>query len=267
MRSRGRYHRTAFFVLARTAWITLCAAVLVASGFAWATVSTISTGVERSDAIADDAPRSASGRNILIMGLTTRLDLHGEPLPDDVLRRMQAGESDRGGYNANTLILLHIPTSGPAIAMSVPRDNLVPLTSGGEGKIKEAYGRAKVAEEDRLQASGPRDKRALERAGREAGRRAQVQTVSAFLKPADRPPGGDLTGRVPAHRRGARRRGRVPEERHEGPICPVRTSRPVRSTSTRARRCRSFGSGTACRTGTSTARGASRRSSPPWRSG
>ncbi len=181
MRSRGRYHRTAFFVLARTAWIALCAAVLVASGFAWATISTISTGVERSDAIADDAPRSSSSRNILIMGLTTRLDLHGEPLPDDVLRRMQAGESDRGGYNANTLILLHIPASGPAIAMSLPRDNLVPLTSGGEGKIKEAYGRAKVAEEDRLQASGPRDKRALERAGREAGRRAQVQTVSAFL--------------------------------------------------------------------------------------
>ncbi len=181
MQSRGRGHRTAFLVLMRTAWVALCAAVLVASGIAWSTVSTISTGVERSDAIAADAPRSTSGRNILIMGLTTRLDLHGEPLPDDVLRRMQAGESDRGGYNANTLILLHIPVSGPAIAMSVPRDNLVPLASGGEGKIKEAYGRAKVAEEDRLRAAGTHDRRSLERAGREAGRRAQVQTVGAFL--------------------------------------------------------------------------------------
>ncbi|PWK81770.1 LytR family transcriptional attenuator [Lentzea atacamensis] len=181
MQSRGRHHRTAFLVLMRTAWIAVCAAVLVVSGFAWSTVSTISSGVERSYAIPDDAPRSESGRNILIMGLTTRLDLHGEPLPDDVLRRMQAGESDRGGYNANTLILLHIPVSGPAVAMSVPRDNLVPLSSGGEGKIKEAYGRAKVAEEERLQAAGTHDKRTLERAGREAGRRAQVQTVSTFL--------------------------------------------------------------------------------------
>ncbi|MFS8100253.1 LCP family protein [Lentzea alba] len=182
MRSRGRYHRAAGLVVLRTVWIAVCLAVLVISGIAWSTVSTISTGVERSYAIPDDAPRSGSGRNILIMGLTTRLDLHGEPLPDDVLRRMQAGESDRGGYNANTLILLHIPVSGPAVAMSVPRDNLVPLSSGGEGKIKEAYGRAKIAEEDRLRASGVHEKRELERAGREAGRRAQVQTVSAFLK-------------------------------------------------------------------------------------
>ncbi|MDX8035016.1 LCP family protein [Lentzea sp. BCCO 10_0856] len=181
MQSRGGYHRTAFHVLTRTAWVSLCAAVLAASGIAWATVSTISTGVERSYAISDDAPRSTSGTNILIMGLTTRLDLHGEPLPDDVLRRMQAGESDRGGYNANTLMLLHIPASGPAVAMSVPRDDLVPLASGGEGKIKEAYGRAKVAEEDRLREAGAHDRRELERAGREAGRRAQVETVSAFL--------------------------------------------------------------------------------------
>ncbi|WP_157984698.1 LCP family protein [Lentzea terrae] len=170
----------------RTTWVVVCAAVLVVSGIAWSTVATISTGIERSDAIPDDAPRSSSGRNILIMGLTTRLDLHGEPLPDDVLRRLQAGESDRGGYNANTLILLHIPVSGPAVAMSVPRDNLVPLASGGEGKIKEAYGRAKVAEEDRLRAIGQNDKRTLERAGREAGRKAQVQTVAGFLnQPVD----------------------------------------------------------------------------------
>jgi LCP family protein required for cell wall assembly len=181
MQSRGGRHRTVVRVLARTAWVTVCAAVLVVSGIAWSTVSTLSTGVERSYAIPDDAPRSTSGTNILIMGLTTRLDLHGEPLPDDVLRRMQAGESDRGGYNANTLMLLHIPASGPAVAMSVPRDDLVPLASGGEGKIKEAYGRAKIAEEGRLLAAGTPDGRELERAGREAGRRAQVETVSAFL--------------------------------------------------------------------------------------
>jgi LCP family protein required for cell wall assembly len=180
MRSFGRFKR-ALLVILRTVWVAACAAVLVVAGVAWSTVSTISTGVERSHAIADDAPRSASGRNVLIMGLTTRLDLHGEPLPADVLRRLQAGESDRGGYNANTLILLHIPASGPAVAMSVPRDNLVPLSSGGEGKVKEAYGRAKTAEEDRLRAAGLADRRELERAGREAGRRAQVRTVSAFL--------------------------------------------------------------------------------------
>ncbi|GLZ33919.1 hypothetical protein Lesp02_61070 [Lentzea sp. NBRC 105346] len=160
--------------------------MLVVSGVAWSTVSEIETGVQRSHAIPADAPRSANGVNILIMGLTTRLDLDGRPLPDDLLERMRAGESDRGGYNANTLILVHLPHDGTAaVAMSVPRDNLVPLhgvsEGPGEGKIKEAYGRAKEIEERRLRAAGVGDPRELEFGGREAGRRAQVQTVSAFL--------------------------------------------------------------------------------------
>jgi LCP family protein required for cell wall assembly len=173
-------------VLVRALWIVVCAAVLAVSGVAWSTVSELETGVERSHAIPADSPKSAGATNVLIMGLTTRLDLHGNPLPDDLLQRMRAGESDRGGYNANTLILVHVPHSGgPAVAMSVPRDNLVTLSGVPEGpptgKIKEAYGRAKEIEERRLRSLGTHDPRELERAGREAGRRAQVLTVSAFL--------------------------------------------------------------------------------------
>lgn len=168
-------------VLVRALWTAVCAAVLAVSGVAWSTFTELETGVERSYAIPSAPPGPAI--NILIMGLTTRLDLHGEPLPDALLQRMRAGESDRGGYNANTLILLHIPRgAGAAVAMSIPRDNLVQLHGAeGTGKIKEAYGRAKEAEERRLRASGQADPRVLERAGREAGRRAQVLTVSAFL--------------------------------------------------------------------------------------
>ncbi|WP_186763419.1 LCP family protein [Lentzea tibetensis] len=183
MRRRARRHG---LVLVRALWIVMCAALLAVSGVAWSTVSELEAGVERSYAIAPDAPKSQNAVNILIMGLTTRLDLQGQPLPDDLLQRMRAGESDRGGYNANTLILLHIPRDGSAaVAMSVPRDNLVTLSgvpSGPQtGKIKEAYGRAKELEERRLRSSGEDDARVLERAGREAGRRAQVLTVSAFL--------------------------------------------------------------------------------------
>lgn len=172
--------------MVRTTWIIVAVALMVAAGVGWATYQDIDEGVRRSNAIAPDAPRSEHAVNILVMGLTTRLDLNGDPLPDAVLAQLQAGESDRGGYNANTLMLLHIPNDGSqATALSVPRDNFVDLYgipgSPVKGKIKEAYGRAKIAEETKLRAGGLPDKHELEFLGREAGRRAQIQTVSTFL--------------------------------------------------------------------------------------
>lgn len=173
-------------VVVRTTWILVSVVLMVAAGVAWATYRDLDEGVRRSRAIAPDAPRSTGAVNILVMGLTTRLDLNGEPLPDEVLAQLQAGESDRGGYNANTLMLLHIPNDGSrAATLSIPRDNFVELLGvPGEpikGKIKEAYGRAKIAEETRLRSQGVRDTRELEYLGREAGRRAQIETVRAFL--------------------------------------------------------------------------------------
>jgi LCP family protein required for cell wall assembly len=160
--------------------------MMVVAGVAWATYQDLDTGVRRSKAIPPDATRSDGGVNLLVMGLTTRLDLNGDPLPDDILAQLQAGESDRGGYNANTLMLLHIPDDGSqATALSVPRDNFVDLygVPGApvQGKIKEAYGRAKIAEETRLRAAGLQDPHELEYRGREAGRRAQIETVQVFL--------------------------------------------------------------------------------------
>ncbi|MEV0681194.1 LCP family protein [Actinosynnema sp. NPDC050436] len=172
-------------IVTRIAWIATAVAVLVASGVAWATYQDLDSGVRRSRAIPDDAPRSTDGVNVLLIGLTTRRDLDGGAPPDDVLDRLHAGDVDRGGYNANTLILVHVPgDGGDATAMSVPRDNHAVL-HGVPGtptdKIKEAYGRAKEAEEDRLVQEGGHDAAELEWLGREAGRRAQVATVREFL--------------------------------------------------------------------------------------
>src|ERR1043165_6908020 len=178
--------RVPALIVVRTTWILVSVVLMVAAGVAWATYRDLNDGVRRSQAIAPDAPRSTDAVNILVMGLTTRLDLNGEPLPDAGLAQLQAGESDGGGYNANTLMLLHIPNDGSqASTLSIPRDNFVELHGvPGEpikGKIKEAYGRAKIAAETRLRSQGVRDARELEYSGREAGRRAQIATVRAFL--------------------------------------------------------------------------------------
>ena len=46
---------------------------------------------------------------ILIMGLDSRLDQHGQPLPQDIYDALHAGDETVGGYNDNVLILLHLP--------------------------------------------------------------------------------------------------------------------------------------------------------------
>jgi LCP family protein required for cell wall assembly len=162
------------------------ALVLVATGMAHTKVRDLSTGVTKSDAIATDAPKSKDGAvNILLMGLDSRKDQNGNPLPPEILEQLRAGTSDKGGYNTNTLILLHVPNNGSrAIGISIPRDDYVDV-EGLRGykqiKIKEAYGVAKAYAEEDLWKTGVTDRNSLEQQGREAGRKKSIETVRNFL--------------------------------------------------------------------------------------
>jgi LCP family protein required for cell wall assembly len=119
--------------------------------------------------------------NILLIGLDTRKDQNGNNLPEEVLSQLHAGDGEEGGYNANTLILVHIPADMKKItAVSIPRDDYVPVTGipgYTNAKIKEAYGLKKAAVQDQLINRGVTDPKTLERAGREAGRASIVQAV------------------------------------------------------------------------------------------
>ena len=161
--------------------------VLVVTGYGWKTYQELSDGLGHSDALVGSSPASVNGStNILIMGLDSRLDQNGNPLPRDVLAQLHAGDSSDGGYNTNVLMLLHIPgDGGRAQAISIPRDDYVQLPGAPDGvakqKIKQGYGLAKDAAERSLRAQGIADRATLEQRGREAGRREAVRTVRAFL--------------------------------------------------------------------------------------
>jgi LCP family protein required for cell wall assembly len=130
------------------------------------------------------AGRSGGDLNILLMGLDSRRDNQGNDLPAAILRQLHAGSSsDVGGYNTNTLILLHVPADGSrAVALSIPRDDYVNLPEGlGQHKIKEAYGRAKANAEAAANSAGTSDRAQLEQLGREAGRHAAVDAVEQLL--------------------------------------------------------------------------------------
>lgn len=161
--------------------------VFSVTGYGWSQYEALLTGIGRSDAIRDDAPKSAGGdTNILIMGLDSRLDESGKPLPAEIYQALHAGDQQVGGYNANVLMLVHLPGNGArATAISIPRDDYVSLPGSpdgvAKGKIKQAYGFAFDQEHRRLTAAGVTDQTTLEQRSRDAGRQEEVDTVAQFL--------------------------------------------------------------------------------------
>ncbi|WP_413249678.1 LCP family protein [Sinomonas flava] len=145
-------------------------------------------GDEAASPSASTAPPTLSkDTNILVMGLDSRLDENGQPLPPDILDALQAGDDSGGFYNANVLMLVHIPADGSqATAISIPRDDYVEIAGipGGGGfstKIKEAYSYGFAAEQSALLSQGKPNDDATYQAARDAGRAAQIATVSQFL--------------------------------------------------------------------------------------
>lgn len=165
----------------------ISAAVLIGTGAGWRVYDHAVRSVTTSDAISNGPKSSGQDQNILIMGLDSRLDEHGSPLPKAMYEALHAGDDSNGGMNSNVLIMIHIPGDGTkATAISIPRDDYVsldPTACGGDackGKIKEAYGRAYGAVHDKY-ASKIKDSVALDAKARDAGRKAEVKTVSKFL--------------------------------------------------------------------------------------
>ncbi|QLE70638.1 LytR family transcriptional regulator [Streptomyces rectiverticillatus] len=174
----------------RAVRIAICltsAAVMLTSGVGWCAYHWLDRGVNTSsalDALRDGAPRGRGDAvNLLLIGLDSRKDMNGNDLPKEFVQdELHAGSSDIGGYNTNTLILMHIPAGGGKVtAFSIPRDDYVEIAGGrGEHKIKEAYGIAKAEAEEKLSARGVKGAE-LEHRGREAGREATLATVQSFL--------------------------------------------------------------------------------------
>jgi LCP family protein required for cell wall assembly len=187
----GRRPASPLVKAGRAAVATASAVVLVGSGVSWFTYHSLTDGLNTSDALGvtqrHAPPKLDNSINLLLIGLDSRKDMNGNDLPKQFVEQdLHAGSSDIGGYNTNTLILLHIPANGGKVqAFSIPRDDYVETLNGdgssqGHHKIKEAYGLAKAAAEPQLKAQGLTGA-ALEQQSREAGREATLATVQQFL--------------------------------------------------------------------------------------
>lgn len=177
---RRRRVRAAGRVLAGLAAV----AVLAVTAVGWAGYRNLSGGITTSQALAGGPASVGGAQNILIMGLDSRLDQRGQPLPQDIYDALHAGDETVGGYNANVLIVLHVPGgNGPVSAVSVPRDDYVDLAGCPsdvcKGKVKQAYGLAYQQTIDSLGDGISQSSR--EQTAREAGRKAEIDTVRRLL--------------------------------------------------------------------------------------
>ncbi len=141
------------------------------------------SAIPRSHAL-NGAPQSGGGdTNILLLGLDSRRANDGSDLPRKLLDLLHVGSTSQvGGYNTNTMILIHIPADGKkAVAISIPRDDYVEVPGQSPKKIKEAYGYAKYQSESALYKQGVKNPQ-LEALSREAGRTATIKTISNLLQ-------------------------------------------------------------------------------------
>ncbi len=180
-RRRGRTRQ-----ILRVALVVASALVVGITGLAWSQYRGLAAGIRRSGSLAELAAPSGTSQNLLVMGLDSRLDENGNPLPPALYQALHTGGPDVGGYNANVLMLLHIPgDGGRATAVSIPRDDYVDLVGAPDGvamgKIKQAYGLAFDRQHRTLVAQGVTDPATLEQRSRDAGRSAEIATVSSFL--------------------------------------------------------------------------------------
>lgn len=165
--------------------------VMAITGLGWTGYHTALGRIIISHALPNGAAFLGDNQNILLMGLDSRLDQNGKPLPQEVYDALHAGDETSGGYNANVLIVVHISDrDGPVTAVSIPRDDYAELAgcpgSVCAGKIKQAYG---LAYQQSLNAqaagnsggAGATDLAAREQTAREAGRKAEISSVGDFL--------------------------------------------------------------------------------------
>jgi LCP family protein required for cell wall assembly len=194
---RHRLHRNHLIVGgAKVLAALVSAVVVVVTGIGWIAYRTASAGITTSDALAGEPASTGSDQNILIMGLDSRRDQQGRPLPPDIYDALHAGSEDSGDGDSDALMLLHLPAGdAPATAISIPRDDYVDLagcpTSDCRGKIKEAYtlayqrvmdGRGSANLQSDPASSAGQHSAAKEQAAREAGRKAEISTVRRLLQ-------------------------------------------------------------------------------------
>jgi LCP family protein required for cell wall assembly len=162
--------------VARVIATVAAVAVVLVTGVAWSKVRSFEDGIYHIFAPSLGHGGDDGAIDILLVGMDSRTDAHGNPLSAQELASLKAG--DETATNTDTIILVRIPNNGKsATAISIPRDTYVSAPGMGKTKINGVYGQTKEEKRVSLVESGMAPDEA-EREGTEAGREALIKTVA-----------------------------------------------------------------------------------------
>jgi LCP family protein required for cell wall assembly len=154
----------------------LTLAVVLGTGLAWNNIRTFEDGIFHMSAPSLGKGGDDGAIDILLVGLDSRTDAHGNPLSPEELAALRAGDEE--ATNTDTIILVRIPNSGrSATAISIPRDSYVMAPGLGKTKINGVYGQTREARRAALVKAGDSAEDAAAQ-GTEAGREALIKTVA-----------------------------------------------------------------------------------------
>ena len=197
---------------ARAIAVIAALAVVVGTGVAWGKIRSFESGINHISAAALGGGGEDGAIDILLVGLDSRTDAHGNPLSADELAMLRAG--DDVSTNTDTIILVRIPNNGKsATAISIPRDSYVDAPGLGKMKINGVFGEVKLDRMKQLVEEEGMDPAQAEPQATAAAREALIATVAKLTGvTVDHYAEIGLLGFALDHRC-SRRRRRLPEGR------------------------------------------------------
>jgi LCP family protein required for cell wall assembly len=154
-------------------------AVVVGTGVAWGKIRSFESGINHISSMALGDGGEDGAIDILLVGLDSRTDAHGNPLSQEELATLRAGDDE--STNTDTIILVRIPNNGKsATAISIPRDSYVNAPGVGKMKINGVYGSVHMEKKTELVEQDGMDPAQAEPQATEAGREALIKTVASL---------------------------------------------------------------------------------------
>ncbi len=151
--------------------------IVVSTGVAWSKIRSFEGGINHISTAALGGSGDDGAIDILLVGVDSRTDAHGNPLSAEELATLRAG--DDVSTNTDTIIVIRIPNNGrSATAISIPRDSYVDAPDLGKMKINGVFGEVKLDTMKELIENQGVDPAEGERRGTEAGREALIKTVA-----------------------------------------------------------------------------------------
>ncbi|MGV0991766.1 MAG: LCP family protein [Mycobacterium sp.] len=151
--------------------------IMVGTGVAWGSVRNFESGIFHFAIPMLGGNTDDGATDILLVGMDSRTDAHGNPLSEQELADLHAG--DDVATNTDTIILVRIPDNGrSATAISIPRDSYVAAPGLDKTKINGVFGQVKLDTMKKLVEGQGMDPAEAEPKAVEAGRNALIKTVA-----------------------------------------------------------------------------------------